>query len=264
MKLLKKFGLILALSVGIAANCSANPMPPDPSIDYDSQLHLFARQNQIWDKGMCLEEAIGQDGQLVITDLDNNGRLELLFTTTAGREEYIENWGFEVNEDGNGVVLIKSCEMIDTTVLRQENVPMFFACQENKYYYLFPKFKWISRSDTFCERFDGQSSLCLDQGEFKTELLTFSIKSYDKPDLPPAEVKYYDSLNKPISQAEYEAIPPTHFQYHHPHEVTLGWEPLESLAKVKNDPNLIHDLFAKSWSKYRVEALPEGPDGVHG
>ena len=76
----KRICLALSLAAGVALGGTAEAMMSDD----EQQLDVLSSQNQIWEKEMCIGEAVAQDGKFAVTDLDHNGRLELLFTTTAG------------------------------------------------------------------------------------------------------------------------------------------------------------------------------------
>ena len=111
MRAWKKTVLSLTLAAGVAVGGTAEAMTSDE----EQQLDVLSAQSQIWEKNMSIEEAIAQDGKFAVTDLDHNGRMELLFTTTVGEEEFVETWGYEVNEKGDGVSRL-TLEKCDRTI----------------------------------------------------------------------------------------------------------------------------------------------------
>ena len=85
MRAWKKVGVVLALAAGVVVGGTAEAM----TLDEEQQLDVLSAQNQIWEQNMSIEEAVAQDGKFAVTDLDHNGRMEILFTTTIGEEEFV-------------------------------------------------------------------------------------------------------------------------------------------------------------------------------
>ena len=72
MRMMKKTGLALALAIGVAFGGTAEASMPYDRSQMEQQLDLLSAQKDIWEKYMCLEEAIGQGGHFAVTDLDQN------------------------------------------------------------------------------------------------------------------------------------------------------------------------------------------------
>ncbi|MBQ9377579.1 MAG: hypothetical protein IJU05_07250 [Schwartzia sp.] len=259
MRMMKKTGLALALAIGVAFGGTAEASMPYDRSQMEQQLDLLSAQKDIWEKYMCLEEAIGQGGHFAVTDLDQNGRPELLFTTTVGKEEVIENWGYEVNEAGDGVSLLKSFDETNETDILHSPIRMYFACQIDKRYYIFQDARWVASREGGWTRKGRLSGLCLSQGELHREHLGSFFEAHLSRDLPPTGTIYRDRDNKVIDAKAYANLAKTYYDNCHPNEVTIGWVSLSELWKAKGSREKVRALFARSWADFHAEELDEGP-----
>ena len=259
MQNIKSLGLALALAAGLAFCNGTEAATRDSDPEMEAQLDFLSTQENIWKKEMCLEEAIGQGGKLAVTDLDNNGRLEILFTTTAGAEECIENWGYEVNEAGDGVSLLKFLNGSNSTDIGQSTIRMYFACQINERYYIFETARWVPSMEGGWAREATLSSLQLSQGQVRQKSLGGFFEAHESRELPPISTTYRGQNYNIIDAEAYAKLAKTHYNGCHSNEVTLGWVSLSELWKAKDSREKVRELFAKSWSGFHTEEIDEGP-----
>ncbi len=255
MRAWKKTVLSLTLAAGVAVGGTAEAMTSDE----EQQLDVLSAQSQIWEKNMSIEEAIAQDGKFAVTDLDHNGRMELLFTTTVGEEEFVETWGYEVNEKGDGVSRLRFLNGSDTTRIGQPKVRMYFACQILKRHYVFEQAQWGPSMEGGWARDGKLVGLCLEDGVIHQELLGHFFEAHEKRDLPPVEILYSDGKANRIDEAAYRNLAREYYDGYHVFEVKMGWTSVEELAKAMGVQKKVREVFAKSYAEFHEEELDEGP-----
>ncbi len=255
MQAWKKTLLSLALAAGVALGGTAEAMTSDD----EQQLDVLSTQNRIWEQEMCIEEAIVQDGKFAVTDLDHNGRLELLFTTTAGEEECVETWGYEVNRNGNGASLLQFLNGSNTTQIGQSRVRMYFACQILKRYYIFEAARWIPSMEGGWARDGRLVGLRLEGGVVRQETLGHFYEAYEKRGQAPVQILYSDSKANLIDEEVYKKLARKHYDGYHVFDMRIGWTPITELANAMNDQTKIREVFAKSYAAFHEEELDEGP-----
>lgn len=256
MEAAKKIGLVLVLVANIFF-CSI--AEAELTGDDEQQLDVLSAQSRIWEKEMCLEEAIGQDGKFVVADLDNNGRLELLFQTKAGEEDCIEVWGYEVTENGDGVSRLRFLDGTGDAEIAKEHVRMYFACQLGTRHYIFQSSRWHHGKNGGFERSGEMLALCLRQGDVTGELLGRYREIYNDRGQLPVKTVYFNAQGKALSKAAYEKLAREYYDGCHLFEVTLGWRQIGELAKAMDDQKKVRELFADSWKDFHAEEIDEGP-----
>ncbi len=255
MQTWKKMLLSLTLAASVAIGGTAEAMTSDE----ERQLDVLSSQNQIWEKNMSIEEAVAQDGKFAVTDLDHNGQLEILFTTTAGEEKYVEDWGYEVNRNGDGASMLQFLNGSNVTQIGQPLVRMYFACQILKRNYIFKTVRWTPSMEGGWARDGELVSLCLEDGVVHRELLGHFFESYVKRDQAPVQITYSDSKANLIDEDAYKKLARKHYNGCHIFEVKIGWTPVTELAKAMGDQKKVREVFAKSYAGFHEEELDEGP-----
>lgn len=255
MQTWKKMLLSLTLAASVAIGGTAEAMTSDE----DRQLDVLSSQNQIWEKNMSIEEAVAQDGKFAVTDLDHNGQLEILFTTTAGEEKYVEDWGYEVNQNESGASMLQFLNGSNVTQIGQPRVRMYFACQILKRYYIFESVRWTPSMEGGWARDGKLVGLWLEDGVVRQELLGHYFEAHEKRDLPPVEILYSDGKANLIDEDSYKKLARKHYDGYHIFDVKIGWTPISELAKAMGDKKKLREVFAKSYAGFHEEELDEGP-----
>ena len=251
----KKMLLSLTLAASVAFGGTAEAM----TLDEERQLDVLSAQNQIWEKNMSIEEAVAQDGKFAVTDLDHNGRLELLFTTTIGEEEFAETWGYEVNRTDNGASLLQFLNGSNTTQIGQSDVRMYFACQILKRHYIFETARWTPSMEGGWARDGKLVGLWLENGVVRQELLGHFFEAFEKRGQTPVEILYSDDKSNLIDEAAYQNLARKRYDGYHIFAVKIGWTPVTELAKAMSDQKKVREVFAKSYAEFHEEELDEGP-----
>ena len=251
----KRICLALSLAAGVALGGTAEAMTSDD----EQQLDVLSSQNQIWEKEMCIGEAVAQDGKFAVTDLDHNGRLELLFTTTAGEEEYVETWGYEVNRNGNGASLLQFLNGSNVTQIGQPRVRMYFACQILKRHYIFETVQWTPSMEGGWARDGKLVGLCLEDGVVRQEMLGHFYEAYEKRGQAPVQILYSDSKANLVDEEAYKNLARKRYDGYHIFEVRIGWTPVTELANAMGDRTKVREVLAKSYAGFSEEEIDEGP-----
>jgi len=101
MKKILSIGLCLALAFSLAA-CSPQQEEPQEepetavSAEPEAQVKLIAENKDLW---MITDAETADQAQYAVTDIDENGRLELIATSTEGSGQFSKSRFWEVSED---------------------------------------------------------------------------------------------------------------------------------------------------------------------
>ncbi len=149
--------------------------------------------SEAWDHGV--------DWFYTLTDLDHNGRMEVICASLQGSGLFTYANVWEVREDFSG---ISKCS--DT--LREgdaypdiitEAVNCYYSESSGLYYYLFDD---IVRSG-MAEHYTGKVVLCLDKGTVELHTICSQYEQYEDPESDPL-VTYSDEDGKNITKEAYE------------------------------------------------------------
>ncbi len=150
-------GLAAALAVGMSVGSTYAAEALSPS----EQVNILSANVKTWKPT--------KGGSYVLTDLDGNGRLEVVTSyVTRKRTKAVGVW--EVNADGNG---IEACELPweedeEMPEVTQKNVPVYYDAKADMYYFVFGE-----TNGTVIALKDGVLSCCsyeeLDIAELETQ-----------------------------------------------------------------------------------------------
>lgn len=149
--------------------------------------------SESWDNGV--------DWFYTITDLDRNGRMEVICASLQGTGLYTYADIWEVKEDFSG---ISKCE--DTLGeggaypdIITETANCYYSESSGLYYYLFDD---VARSG-MAEHYTGKVVLCLDKGTVELYTICSQYEQYEDPESDPL-VTYSDADGKAITKEAYE------------------------------------------------------------
>ncbi len=245
--------LVLALAAGLCFSGTAAAQPP-PIDTVEAQLDFLAGHRQDWETLPAQEDTpFARVVHFAVTDLDNNGRLEILFSAAIGQQPVAENWGYEVNEAGDGLVPLLFRNGADHTPISRPSAPLYFACQRGTYHYVFQE----DRRYDWSEHGGELSGLSLAQGEIYRTLLGRFSEARDPSGQAPPVRQYFDDKDRSISAAAYSALARRHYDYYHPGELTLGWVPMARLDEAMKDQKQVRALLAGSWAGFCIRISNE-------
>lgn len=156
-----------------------------------------------------------------VTDLDHNGRLEVIFSVCEGSGMYSTSRIWQVDSDAQSLIPVSygveegdsEPDLIYDTVTHYYN--------DEKDYYLFTDVVRISAAESVFNRY----VLSLHRGVAEIELISTSHQVYDDAGL--SEEIYYDGKGKEISPEEYGDLEKTLFAGCQQENCYLNWVGLE-------------------------------------
>ena len=149
--------------------------------------------SEVWDSGV--------DWFYTFTDLDHNGRMEVICASLQGSGIYTYADIWEVREDFSG---ISKC---DDTLREGEAYPdmiveatnCYYSESSGLYYYLFDD---LARSG-MAEHYTAKVVLCLDKGTVELHTICSKYEQYEDPESDPL-VTYSDADGKAITKDAYD------------------------------------------------------------
>ena len=220
------------------------PTEPEPVLSVEEQIALFVSNRDMW----YPKEDYYVPYSYAVTDLDQNGRLEILVNVCMGTGFFSQNSAWEVNEAGDG---ISSCGEIfeDQTSqidLGATTVPVYLDAEGTLYYivsdYIREGWAYNVTLDFSMQLQEGQlvirplASAACEAYEDGTQIFTYRSGSGDE-----------------ISQEEYEQMADTVFAEAKAMVATFGWQ-----SKVLEETDLLdadgwHRLLEQSWADFSVQ-----------
>ncbi len=252
--------LVTALSLGTCAEAEIiNGITPER----ENQLALLARQNFFSETSKTMEQAISEGGYFAVTDLDNNQRLEILFTSSACDGSVISNWGYEVNESENDTYPLNFMDGSYEVNIKHPELAMYYACQLGLYYYTAGDTSWSMTDDGKWAHSGGVFSMYLENGRIHRSLLGGFYGLHKDRDNPNEEILYFDHNANIIPFGEYANLLKNYYIHHHPFWVTVDWRPVTELAAAKGDPKKLQEVYRKSLSGFYLQETATEEE-VHG
>jgi len=205
------------------------PMPtPTPMSDSD-QRALIERSRNVWEPDLTYETWFS-----AITDLDANGRLEILLASLQGTGLYtwVDVW--EVNENYTGLTL---CQ--DNT---GEGEAWPDIIKDTLTYYRDPA---TGRQTYVCEDYmrdgaahywTGLDSFCLENGQIDVKTLAAKDEVYDEQGT--STIRYFDANGTETTENAWSGAEQTAFTGQERRTLTLSWTQLEKQAQATPQPQV--------------------------
>ena len=163
----------------------------------DQQRALIMDHYDLWAEAW----SYGEDWFYTVTDLDHNGRLEVITASLqgSGLYTYAEIW--EVREDFSGIAKCTDSlgEGEAYPDIITEATSCFYDEASGLYWYLFDD---VARSG-MAENYTAKVALCLDNGAIELHYINSKYEKYEDADSEP-QVSYGDGEGNPITKEEYE------------------------------------------------------------
>ena len=221
----------------IAPSSAENDIP-----DYttpQAQIDLIVDNRDLW---LALAEEDAYDvWAYTVTDLDQNGRLELIAAAMGGTGQYTSAYFYEVSEsfDALDLCIYETTEGDSQADLITDSVPVYEDPQTGTLYYVFDDFL----KNGAAEYYENKRALFLENSQVKTLPLAQKTTIYASEDAEP-QIACSDQNNAPISEAEYNVIAATVFDGFV--EKTAGFNWYENWNASEDDPA---SLDADAWSE---------------
>ena len=201
-----------ALDNTSAALVISSDVPTKESIE--NQLHIIAENSSTW-----LNNTEDGASGFAVTDLDHNGRLEIIFSSLQGTGFYSYNQIWEVNREFDGIELCEAetKEGDSQADIMVESVPVFYDPGSNAYYYIFDDLL----KNGAAEYYENKRAISLQEGKLLETPLAYKSTIYSDPNS--SKITYTDADGKEISAEEYDNIADRFFDKYEKHQVSIGW-----------------------------------------
>ena len=185
---------------------------------YYEQLDLIAENASLWKQ----TEVFGLWGYAV-TDLDQNGRLEIISASVQGTGFYTLILIYEVNEAGNGLTEIRQAreEFASSPDIIVDSVPVYFDPESGVYYYIFDD---MIRNG-YAEVYENKRAVFLKDGVWNEIPLASKATLYT--DAEHYSISFTDPGGAPISGDQYNSAADAMFGTLEKTDFCFGWNMTE-------------------------------------
>ena len=234
---MKKMILVIALvfAVGLSAcggtvgstqqPAAGNPTETPstvPSIPQETQIQILEANRASWE----FRDPYESPWFYTFTDLDLNGRLEVIAASTQGSGVFTYVNFYEVRADGSGVdnlyhanVEIEGPDDWPEIVL--DRLPCYYDAAAGRYYY---PCEGVTH-DGYAHQYYSWQALCLKDGVAEWELIASKNVDWDENGSDTTECR--DAQGNVISQQDYDSAVERRFAGMQKMELTLNWTQVE-------------------------------------
>ncbi len=211
--------------------------------NFDQQLGLIADHADLWK-----QEFDYIHWGYTVTDLDHNGRLEIISASLQGTGMYTYIQMFEVNEDGTGLEEVRQDRPAEDSApdIMVDRVPVYHDPDSGADYYIFMD---MIRNG-FAELYENTRAVRLEDGVWKEEML--ALKSTVYSDEEHFTETLTDADGNAITQEQYESIAENRFPAFERGEYCFVW----NMTSVEDFNGLSGDALVESLSRCAVPVCP--------
>ena len=210
----------------------------DEEYDVDSQLAIIAKNKDMWLPDLEYADEICR---YAVTDLDRNGRLEMIVSNHGGTGLYTYSRFFEVNESFDALA---ECETdfpegdSQPDLLLEETLNTYIDSDDVFHYAVYDVLK-----NGAAEYYENYRALKLKDGKITTVPIAYKTTLYD-----PQNVTCTDANGNEISEEEFAEAPDRYFAGCQKTVTTLGWQDVKELdteiEKIKEQIRISEKIFA--------------------
>ncbi len=185
--------------------------------DVDAQLQLIASNSSMWFPGE--DELSYNVYSYAVTDLDFNGRLEIIVSSCQGTGffSYSNIWQVNVNCDGLDKLNFADSEEISQPDIVTDTVPVYYNASSNVYNYIFEDFLRAGAS----ENYTTLISLSLNDTSIETRSIASVHNVYS--DSGEASSTYSNADGGTITQEQYDSSAADTYPDCVEMSATFGW-----------------------------------------
>lgn len=179
----------------------------------DKQIDVIFNNKTLWYKDTEFEKY-----SYAVTDLDKNGRMEIISSICQGTGMYTTTTIYEVNESMDGLKLCESnLEEYDSGAdIIKNNWKVFYDNSNEKYHYVFED---LTRNGA-AEYYENKRDFCLDNGKIRETYLVIKDTIYES-DLP--KVTCTDLNDNEITEEQYNNFEDEYFKNYEKKTVNIEW-----------------------------------------
>lgn len=182
-------------------------------VDIEKQLNLIINNKDVWYKDTEFDKY-----SYAVTDLDQNGRVEIISSICQGTGMYTYTKIYEINENLDGLNLCESNlqEYDSQADIIKNNWKVFYDNTNKKYHYIFDDLT----KNGMAEYYENKRDFCLSNGKIEENYLVRKNTIYQE-DAP--IVTYTDLKNNEISEEEYNNFEDEFFVGYEKMMVNIEW-----------------------------------------
>lgn len=209
-------------AAGNPGKTEETPTPAPATIDLGQQKAILEENRDLW----AFTDPFDSPWYYTFTDLDHNGRLEVIAATTQGSGIYTYAHFYEVLPDGSGIgncyhenVEIEGPDDWPEIIL--ESLPCYYDRANDRYYYAC---EGITREGVAYQHYSWQA-LCLKDGVAEWEVLAYKDVYWDEQGTD--HVSCQDDSGNPIEWTEYDSAVERRFAGMERSELSMTWAEVE-------------------------------------
>lgn len=219
-----------------------NNIKPD---DLNSQINIIVDKFDTWK----VEEFLQNEYNYAITDLDHNGRLEIIVASCQGTGIFTYGDMYEVNEERTGIYKIEDNVLEDAAWpdIIVNKVKVFYDGVNDTYEYIFDNF---TRNGA-AESYEAKAVWVLKDDKLNIDYIANKSTIYDENGVP--TITCTNSEDKEISKEEYENIEDDIFKTLPSKIVSLKWLNYNEVFSGEENTDNIKDKLLDSYKNFNLE-----------
>ena len=204
---------------------------------------------ELWQKSDMAKERYGII-HYTVTDLDQNGRLEVISASVQGSGIYTYSSYFEVNEQLDG---LNQCEIHtekgdSEADIVGETVPVYYDRDKDAYHYIFSDYT----RDGMAVSYENIRDISLKNGEITDNVLAYKVSIYDENGVETADCFDAETGEK-IDMEQYESVADTVFAELQKKRAVFLWEGKWMSEWREMSREQIQDMLQKSYEGFSID-----------
>lgn len=209
----------------------------------EKQIQVIAEQIGVW-KGEEKDIYYGY----AVTDLDQNGRLEIIASTCQGSGIFTYSSFYIVNENGDGLVVYEypgANEESEADIM-EDSVDVYYDSDENIYYYTFSDYIRCGSA----EMHNNLRAIFLQNKKVNEFFISSSELRFTEDNMVE---KYYDAEGNLVSEEVYYTLENQAFEDLKEKQATIHWESYEGIELLSLKEKDLYDMLEKSFLGFSVK-----------
>lgn len=241
---MKKWLLTACTAAVVLWGCSGQGNEDRESVD--AQIRMIATQRDVWKDSV---EKFGYENYAV-TDMNGNGRLELITAVCGGTGRFTYSNVYEVNESFDGLrhyKILRDSEGDSQPDIITSPVPVYYDSENERYYYVFHDFVRLG--------IEGHTDMLygywLEDGEVQTKMIAYYSQIYDRKTDRIIRT-YKDAEDNEISEEAYNQAEAKAFSGMEKRSGSIGWKVFDEEMDISSAPaKVLEDMFFNSWKEFK-------------
>ena len=197
----------------------------------DEQIEVIANNLSKWNKVL---DFANDKVEYIITDLDHNGRLELIISQMGGTGSFSYNSIYEVSKDFKE---LEPCENnveegnSEVDFILSDYVEIYYDSEKQQYYYVLQDHMKTNPN----EYYDGTYAFSLKNGKIQEDFIVSKITFYDYENNNEEIITYTDKADKDIEEADYMNAVTNYFDGCEEFGLELNWKDVVGIEELTHE-----------------------------